>query len=342
MRWNEIAQELNMPRIHCHGAPGLPGVIVTILRGLLPRGRNDRSLGASKRAESGQSMVEFALILPIILIVMLGVANLGLAIRGQLQLAQVSQEAAQYLVHHPSWAEPDTPLTNPPTYSKLVNYMNTLSSYQLTPLEVHLTVGSSTVLTSTVQQDTVTINYPFPLIFPMVGKLSVGTLHGGTVKLGATASTIAETHPPSASTFSPNPCVMVDTYKNNGNVKNANTNNCPDLPDSQQVGSVELMWQPPTEASFVPLHYCIERVTPSEDDLYYSDSNSGFPSLNNLGCVAAKQSTYTSTGASSPDLYFIDDNNDNNHMGYTGTPPLYSVRAIQQNGLTSEALSVNS
>jgi hypothetical protein len=45
------------------------------------------------------------LILPIILIVLLGLLNLGLAIRAHLQLAQEAQEAAQILVHHPEYAD---------------------------------------------------------------------------------------------------------------------------------------------------------------------------------------------------------------------------------------------
>src|SRR5262249_29735929 len=71
------------------------------------RGRPRYLEAALPEARGGQSLVELALILPILLIIMLGALNLGLAIRAQLQLAQLSQQAAQYLVHHPTYSDAD-------------------------------------------------------------------------------------------------------------------------------------------------------------------------------------------------------------------------------------------
>ncbi|HXT37073.1 MAG TPA: TadE/TadG family type IV pilus assembly protein, partial [Chloroflexota bacterium] len=141
-------------------------------------------------------MAEFALILPIILIILLGMVNVALAIRAQIQLAQVAQQAVQYLVHHPDYGYP--------TDSNLVAYMNTLSSYQFdtsaTQNEVSVTPSPLTITVDgqpfTVLQDTVTIDYPFVLLFPMIGSLSVGGLNLGSIHLGARASSIVATDPP--------------------------------------------------------------------------------------------------------------------------------------------------
>jgi Flp pilus assembly protein TadG len=142
-----------------------------------------------KKAESGQSLVEFALFVPILLFLLLAVVNFGLAIRAHLQLAQLAQQGAQYLVHHPDQA----------TSANMTTYLNGLSSYQLTSSQVAVTVGTSSIQagssTSTVQQDTVKITYPFQVSFPMAGRFSLGMLQSGSINIGATASTIAATDP---------------------------------------------------------------------------------------------------------------------------------------------------
>jgi Flp pilus assembly protein TadG len=300
-----------------------------------------RSLN-KKRAESGQSLVEFALLLPIMLLVLLGAVNLGLAIRAQLQLAQVTQQGAQYLVHHAAYSEADaatsTNSTCPglATYSKLETYMSGLSSYQLTPLEVCVAPGTSSIAvngtTSLVQQDTVTVHYPFHLIFPMIGALSVGMLSNGNINLGATASTIAATHQVGAMTM----CTV-----GTGN-KRQPGNNCPDVNfkvtgSGANNGYHEILWKPPVEATSLglPLWYCVQRTWYDTNHVattttYLTAKN--FASVNALGCVSARPSTNILYPGY---FYFVD--NDTSFESSLGTGGLqYSVSAIQANGLLSK------
>jgi Flp pilus assembly protein TadG len=296
-----------------------------------------------KRAESGQSLVEFALLLPIMLLVLLGAVNLGLAIRAQLQLAQVTQQAAQYLVHHPFAGDPSTSCDIPPDttlrYCTLVAYMNGLSSYHLNPLEVSLTVGTSSIpvasTTSLVQQDTISVHYPFPLIFPMIGALSVGMLSNGSINLGATASTVAGSHAVGSLTV----CAV-------------ESNSCPDLPyvpagtTGANPGTHEIYWTPPVEASSIslPLKYCVRRVYVdissstftliSSPPFYYDQT---FPRFYSNGCVTAGNSNLSTP--QNPVLFFTDDFN----LGPTRAAGIqYTVNAIQANGMLSDQASVAS
>jgi Flp pilus assembly protein TadG len=292
----------------------------------------------ASEAQSGQSLVEFALILPIFLIILLGVINVGLAIRAQLQLAQVAQQAAQYLVYNPAYASSNSPA--------LLAYMNSLSSYQIAPIDVTVTVGTSktnssscSVSNTCVLQDTVTIRYPFPLIFPMVGKLSVGMLHSGAINLGANESTVAAAELVGTSSSSPNPCVAIKAKNKNGG-----SNSCPDIGSNKLTvpdgtGEVELLWAPPPTATRlnVPLSYCIERIVGTKQDLFYADPTSGFSPVNNLFCVASKPSSVVD--GTTPERFFLDDNGG---AGYANTSGIkYSVLAIQLNGLASKGLGIN-
>ena len=267
---------------------------------------------------AGQSFVEFALALPVVLIIIIGTLNLGLAIRAQLQLAQVAQQAAQYLVHHPDYADPD-PVTG--NYTKLLTYINSLSSYQLTPLEINLTAGTSLIqvtggYTATVQQDTVTINYPFRLIMPLAGKLAVGSLNNGTLGLGAKASTVAASHPVSGvSVCGPSPSTACS----------------PTLSPSY---AHKITWTPPVEATSIglPLWYCIDRTyqdansTPAfHDDIIFNAPS--FPAVNGLGCI-----TGTASGSQ---LYFIDPTNYTSANINQQQGLFYTITTIQRNGLQS-------
>jgi hypothetical protein len=139
--------------------------------------------------------------------------------------------------------------------------MNSLSSYQLTPLSVNLVVGTTVItptsgVTSTAQLDTVSITYPFSVIFPMVGKLSVGALQGGYVNLGATASTVAATHPINN--------LHVCTVTKVAGVTNPCTHDpSPTGTNTSVVGQHQVWWDPPVEAGppptgiNLPLEYCI-------------------------------------------------------------------------------------
>jgi hypothetical protein len=55
----------------------------------------------SKKKTTGQSLVEFALVLPILLVILVIVADLSRAIAAQVALANAAREGARYAVLHP-------------------------------------------------------------------------------------------------------------------------------------------------------------------------------------------------------------------------------------------------
>lgn len=395
-----------------------------------------RAVIAPRFEHRGQSMTEFALVLPALLILALGALNVGLAIRAQLQLAQVAQQAAQYLVHHPEYGDADTYLVTlsgagggtftlttsggsgggttspalsstvsaatvqselaalpnvgtgnvtvtspgaggpftvtfggtatvsgltadgsslhpaaatvtaaPTTYDKLVTYMNTLSSYQLTPLEVTLSKGTSTLSSAScsstnncVQQDTITVNYPFPLVFPLLGRLSVGSLRNGALHLGATASTIAATHPVNSVTAC---TVVIGSHKAGCSLIHSGPTN----------GWTEIDWSPPIEATTLslPLWYCIERAywtnpppTPSTlvDTKYYPGTKANgnalpSASVNQQNCVAG-------LAGSGSQLSFVDPGpSSTGWNGKVGPKGRYYIITVEQlNGLQSPPVQV--
>ena len=251
-------------------------------------------------ARSGQSLVELTLLLPVLLIVVLGAVNVGLAIRAQTQLAQVAQQAAQYLVHHPDYA--DT------TNGKLLAYVNSLSSVQLNVASLTVTVGTSTITVSSspvaVQEDTVHISYAFPVLFPLAGALSVGALHDGSLSLGATASTIAATDPPSIAV-------------SRNAVSGRHTISLTPPPTARAVG-------------VIPYTYCIYRVYTAADSVTYTST------INDAG--GANTAPACSTPARSTNPSYVDQTPYANLVPPlpAGTPTvIYYASAVQQNLLES-------
>ena len=61
-----------------------------------------------KKACRGQAIVEFAVVLPILLLLMLGLINLGVLINAQIILTQAAWEGARAgTTLNPSWGEGD-------------------------------------------------------------------------------------------------------------------------------------------------------------------------------------------------------------------------------------------
>lgn len=299
-------------------------------------GRRRRGPLALRHGRSGQSLTEFALVLPIFLLLMLGGANVGLAIRARLQLSQVAQQAAQILVHHPEDADPTG------NYAAMVAYVNGLSSYQVSPGQLKVTVGVSTepaspnpvcpadpataVATNCVQQDTVAFDYAFQLVFPMIGKLSVGLLRGGAINLGTTESTIAASHP----VTSPHLVCAPPSA----------TPSCPVI-SGITVGNNQhlLSWVPPVEAGPTASGGINLPITAYCITVYYTDGGGSFLPHNNLGCVTnptAGSTSWPGTGT----LYYVDTTDyrslvkDSSQLG-VGQGIYYSIAAQQLNGVQS-------
>lgn len=143
--------------------------------------------------QSGQSLVELVLLVPIVVLALLGIANLGLAVRAQTDLAQVTQQAAQYAFLHPATAPSCTAAT--------AQYVTCTEAEVATYLAGAGFANSAvtTAFTSTttgVLALTISVSYPFVLYMPIWSGVSVGALHGNVVSLGARVTTIAATTPP--------------------------------------------------------------------------------------------------------------------------------------------------
>jgi Flp pilus assembly protein TadG len=59
--------------------------------------KNRRGIGQWVRGQRGAAAVEFALVLPILLVILLGIIDFGLYFYNDLQLTHVARDAARYL-----------------------------------------------------------------------------------------------------------------------------------------------------------------------------------------------------------------------------------------------------
>jgi Flp pilus assembly protein TadG len=139
-------------------------------------------------AQRGQSFTELALFVPVFVLIILGAANFGFALRAHTNLTQVTQQAAQYLLNHPAngtctpYAQCTANVVT--TYLGAHGFANATAtvSFQQTP--------------DGVQKDVISVSYPFNMTLPVPGMISAGAMRGSTLSLGATASTIAATAAP--------------------------------------------------------------------------------------------------------------------------------------------------
>jgi hypothetical protein len=160
-----------------------------------PRRQLRRRQGfACPPVQSGQSLVELVLLVPIVVLALLGVANLGLAVRAQTDLAQVTQQGAQYLFRHPV-TSPSSCTASFTQYSACTDAA--LASYLDNAGFPNSTVTTTFGSTSTgVLYETFSVSYGFALYMPVWSPINVGALHGNIVDLGAEETTIAATGSP--------------------------------------------------------------------------------------------------------------------------------------------------
>jgi Flp pilus assembly protein TadG len=72
------------------------------MRKLLGKFSQRRRVNLPRGADSGQSLVEFTLVLPIILLIMVGVVDLGRAYFAYMTVVNVAQEGARYGAANPT------------------------------------------------------------------------------------------------------------------------------------------------------------------------------------------------------------------------------------------------
>jgi Flp pilus assembly protein TadG len=63
---------------------------------LRPHSRRDEARGKRRDSEDGQALVEFALVLPLVVLIMLGLLLFGLALNGWIDETQLASEAARF------------------------------------------------------------------------------------------------------------------------------------------------------------------------------------------------------------------------------------------------------
>jgi hypothetical protein len=155
------------------------------------------SVNSTRRKERGQSLVEVALTLPILLLILSGLLDIGRVYYIYIALEEAAQEAATFLAQNP-WCQGPTDI--PPADAVLDNCSNpnnaefriyNASNQEIEPAQVDSIaytfpedLGGNPIIGigSTV---TVTIRYDFPLVTPLI-RDALGGADG--ITLTATAS----------------------------------------------------------------------------------------------------------------------------------------------------------
>jgi Flp pilus assembly protein TadG len=128
---------------------------------------NGQAVVASRRQRrNGQALVEFALVVPILLLLMMGVVDIGRLLFTYIALEDAVQEGSIYAAHEPA------------PISEIEQRVLTSSNH---PEVTGATVSVSCTLATTPGTITVTASYPVPMITPVVS----GIL-GGSVAMTAT------------------------------------------------------------------------------------------------------------------------------------------------------------
>lgn len=204
---------------------------------------------------AGQSLTEFAIILPPILLLLLIAGNVGLAIRAHIAITEVTQQMAEHLVHNPS----DASSAGLAAWAS-ANQVST--SYPLTASEITVTVNAQTYTvgsaSSVVQVDTVSVDYPFPLIAPFLRSVSFGALRSGAIHLGTLATTIAATsNAPTSVSVNP---------------QASGTSSCtaPGV-----TGQHTVCWSAPSNSLGLTLAYCVYRTYTGVDGTTYTNQRVG-------------------------------------------------------------------
>jgi Flp pilus assembly protein TadG len=110
----------------------------------------------ARRGERGQTMVEFALIVPLMLVIVFGIVDFGRAYSVWVTITNAAREGARYGI------------TNPTDTSGITSSVKKASgSYN----DTHLTVSTPTCSTACTSGNsiTVTANYSLSLITPVAG-----------------------------------------------------------------------------------------------------------------------------------------------------------------------------
>ena len=152
------------------------------------------TLAWARRDGRGQSLTELSLAMPIVLLFLLGAVNLGLALRSQTSLSQATQQAAQYLIHHPSVNCTSASTCAAADASVVQNYL-AVNGYPNAAANVSFSQTTTQTSTQSLLA-TIGVTSSFPVVMPLANLINSGPLHNGSVTLGASADTIMATPAP--------------------------------------------------------------------------------------------------------------------------------------------------
>ena len=129
-----------------------------------------------RRRQRGQSLVEFALILPIFLILLMGIVDFGLGLKSWIAITNSARESARYAAVGCASATVDAT----DVQEKAVKAATGLSITTADVDVVNCTAGSAT------ESVDVTVRYDYTLVTPIGSML--GLLDSGVIKLKSDAS----------------------------------------------------------------------------------------------------------------------------------------------------------
>ena len=142
-----------------------------------------RSKLARSSSDLGQSTVELAIVLPVLLLLLFGIVDIALAVNADVTITNASREAATYAISHPaaSLADISTAAT---ARSGVLHNLTVSASYYNGTMFVDWPAGGLTASNPPVQIPVrVQVTYPWS-----ASTIVIGQFFGGTRNLNATAT----------------------------------------------------------------------------------------------------------------------------------------------------------
>jgi Flp pilus assembly protein TadG len=133
-----------------------------------------------KRGENGQAMVEFALILPILILILCGIIDFGWIFGNQVVLSNATRESARYMAMNY-----DSTATLAANKAVAVDVLDDLVPPAVIPAD--MTVTFSAVVGTDSTSITVGATYPLKVLTPLVG-----VILGNTFTISASTTMRAE------------------------------------------------------------------------------------------------------------------------------------------------------
>ncbi|MCC7118869.1 MAG: pilus assembly protein [Anaerolineales bacterium] len=154
------------------------------------RAKKNNSKASPKKSERGQSLVELAISLPVILLLMIGAVDFGLAIYAYLSIRDAAQEGALYASINPgntAEIENRTRAINPQEGTGIYFQPVKLNDEERVKITVTVTGKKCEGITNgAVNSVSVNVKYRYPLIVPFANLL----MGAKTIPLEASATNV--------------------------------------------------------------------------------------------------------------------------------------------------------